>query len=168
MAHLMRSPALLRQPRSAPRQLPEHCCDLRHDGSSYTTSHWSDDGKTIYSSMAPLWAGTGAPLPRPTVLPQMDQYVRCWAPSMCRCAWPPATLADFVRHTVVENGGQLRAATWKRTLTAYTLTAAVDENTNGLKYATKSGDGYTFSAAHTGTGSGVAEAAQKAGWMVLP
>ncbi len=33
---------------------------------------------------------------------------------------------------------------------------------NGLKYATKSGDGYTFSAAHTGTGSGVAEAAQKA------
>ena len=38
----------------------------------------------------------------------------------------------------------------------------MDKNTNGLKYATKSGDGYTFSAAHIGTGSGVAEAAQKA------
>ena len=63
---------------------------------------------------------------------------------------------------MVENGGQLVGGYSEKNLTAYTLTAAVDENTNGLKYATKSGDGYTFSAAHTGTGSGVAEAAQKA------
>ena len=72
-------------------------------------------------------------------------------------------LADFCsKYTVVENGGQLVGGYSEKNLTAYTLTAAVDENTNGLKYATKSGDGYTFSAAHTGTGSGVAEAAQKA------
>ena len=72
-------------------------------------------------------------------------------------------LADFCsKYTVVENGGQLVGGYSEKNLTAYTLTAAVDKNTNGLKYATKSGDGYTFSAAHTGTGSGVAEAAQKA------
>ena len=46
-------------------------------------------------------------------------------------------------------------------LPTYALTAAVDYKTNGLKYATKSGDGYTFSAAHKGTGSGVAEEGQK-------
>ena len=72
-------------------------------------------------------------------------------------------LADFCsKYTVVENGGQLVGGYSEKNLTAYALTAAVDKNTNGLKYATKSGDGYTFSAAHTGTGSGVAEAAQKA------
>ena len=59
--------------------------------------------------------------------------------------------------SVVENGGQLVGGYSEKELTAYTLTAAVDQNTNGLKYATKNGDGYTFSAAHAGTGSGVAE-----------
>ena len=62
----------------------------------------------------------------------------------------------------MENGGQLVGGYSEKNLTAYALTAAVDKNTNGLKYAAKSGDGYTFSAAHTGSGSGVAEAAQKA------
>ena len=33
------------------------------DGSTYTVSHWSEDGKTIYLPMAPPWAGTGASLP---------------------------------------------------------------------------------------------------------
>lgn len=68
---------------------------------------------------------------------------------------------------MVENGGQLVGGYSEKELTAYTLTATVDENTNGLKYATKSGNGYTFSAAHTGTGSGVAEAARRL-LMVLP
>ena len=36
--------------------------------------------------MAPPWAGTAAPLPRPTVLPCRWTTTRCWAPSMCRCA----------------------------------------------------------------------------------
>lgn len=133
------------------------------DGSSYTVSHWSDDGKTIY-----LADGTTVGWNRGTITKadgstvQMDHY------EVLGIKYVPvrvadSDLADFCsKYTVVENGGQLVGGYSEKNLTAYTLTAAVDENTNGLKYATKSGDGYTFSAAHTGTGSGVAEAAQKA------
>ena len=56
------------------------------DGSSYTVSHWSDDGKTIYLPMAPPLAGTAAPLPRLTAPPCRWTTTRCWAPSMCLCA----------------------------------------------------------------------------------
>ena len=118
------------------------------DGSSYTVSHWSEDGKTIY-----LADGS-------TV--QMDHY-EVLGTKYVPVRVATSDLADFCsKYTVVENGGQLVGGYSEKNLTAYTLTAAVDENTNGLKYATKSGDGYTFSAAHTGSGSGVAESAQKA------
>ena len=127
------------------------------DGSSYTVSHWSDDGKTIYLAdgttvvyvfyYAGYWNNPDPDDPNPVVPVRVAT----------------SDLADFCsKYTVVENGGRLVGGYSEKNLTAYTLTAAVDENTNGLKYATKSGDGYTFSAAHTGTGSGVAEAAQKA------
>ena len=40
-------------------------------------------------------------------------------------------LADFCsKYTVVENGGQLVGGYSEKNLTAYTLTAAVDQNTN--------------------------------------
>ena len=133
------------------------------DGSSYTVSHWSDDGKTIY-----LADGTSVGWNRGTITKadsstvQMDHY-EVLGTKYVPVRVATSDLADFCsKYTVVENGGQLVGGYSEKELTAYTLTATVDENTNGLKYATKSGDGYTFSAAHTGTGSGVAEAAQKA------
>ena len=133
------------------------------DGSSYTVSHWSEDGKTIY-----LADGTTVGWNRGTITKadgstvQMDHY-EVLGTKYVPVRVATSDLADFCsKYTVVENGGQLVGGYSEKNLTAYTLTAAVDENTNGLKYATKSGDGYTFSAAHTGTGSGVAEAAQKA------
>ena len=133
------------------------------DGSSYTVSHWSDDGKTIY-----LADGTTVGWNRGTITKadgstvQMDHY-EVLGTKYVPVRVATSDLADFCsKYTVVENGGQLVGGYSEKELTAYTLTATVDENTNGLKYATKSGDGYTFSAAHTGTGSGVAEAAQKA------
>ena len=133
------------------------------DGSSYTVSHWSDDGKTIY-----LADGTTVGWNRGTITKadgstvQMDHY-EVLGTKYVPVRVATSDLADFCsKYTVVENGGQLVGGYSEKNLTAYALTAAVDKNTNGLKYATKSGDGYTFSAAHTGTGSGVAEAAQKA------
>ena len=133
------------------------------DGSTYTVSHWSDDGKTIY-----LADGTTVGWNRGTITKadgstvQMDHY-EVLGTKYVPVRVATSDLADFCsKYTVVENGGQLVGGYSEKNLTAYTLTAAVDENTNGLKYATKSGDGYTFSAAHNGTGSGVAEAAQKA------
>lgn len=133
------------------------------DGSSYTVSHWSDDGKTIY-----LADGTTVGWNRGTITKadgstvQMDHY-EVLGTKYVPVRVATSDLADFCsKYTVVENGGQLVGGYSEKNLTAYTLTAAVDKNTNGLKYATKSGDGYTFSAAHTGTGSGVAEVAQKA------
>ena len=133
------------------------------DGSTYTVSHWSDDGKTIY-----LADGTTVGWNRGTITKadgstvQMDHY-EVLGTKYVPVRVATSDLADFCsKYTVVENGGQLVGGYSEKNLTAYTLTAAVDKNTNGLKYATRSGNGYTFSAAHTGTGSGVAEAAQKA------
>lgn len=133
------------------------------DGSTYTVSHWSDDGKTIY-----LADGTTVGWNRGTITKadgstvQMDHY-EVLGTKYVPVRVATSDLADFCsKYTVVENGGQLVGGYSEKNLTAYTLTAAVDKNTNGLKYAIKSGDGYTFSAAHNGTGSGVAEAAQKA------
>ena len=71
-------------------------------------------------------------------------------------------LKDFCsKYAVVKNGGQLIGGYAENKLPTYAQTAAVDANTNGLKYAAKSGDGYTFSAAHQGSGSGIAGEAQK-------
>ena len=133
------------------------------DGSTYTVSHWSADGKTIY-----LADGTTVGWNRGTITKadgstvQMDHH-EALGTKYVPVRVATSDLADFCsKYTVVENGGQLMGGYSEKDLTAYALTAAVDKNTNGLKYATKSGDGYTFSAAHTGTGSGVAEAAQKA------
>ena len=71
-------------------------------------------------------------------------------------------LDDFCsKYAVVKNGGELVGGYSENKLVSYELTAVVDSHTNGLKYATKSGDGYTFSAAHNGTGSGIAGADQK-------
>ena len=61
----------------------------------------------------------------------------------------------------MKNGEKLAGGYSENKLAAYEAIAEVDANTNGLKYAAKSGDGYTFSAAHTGTGSGIQGEAQK-------
>ena len=112
------------------------------DGSTYTVSHWSDDGKTIY-----LADGTTVGWNRGTITKadgstvQMDHY-EVLGTKYVPVRVATSDLADFCsKYTVVENGGQLVGGYSEKNLTAYAL---------------------TFSAAHNGTGSGVAEAAQKA------
>ena len=132
------------------------------DGTDYTVSHWADDGKTFYTTDGTAYGwnrGTITKADGSTV--KMDHY------EITGIKYVPVRvadkdLADFCsKYAVVMNGGQLVGGYAENKLPTYTLTAAVDANTNGLKYAVKSGDGYTFSAAHNGTGSGVAEETQK-------
>lgn len=73
-----------------------------------------------------------------------------------------ADYEDFIKtYTFVRNGETLAGGYSENKLQSYTgLVAAVDANTNGLKTAVRSGDGWTFSARAVGTGSGLKGAAQ--------
>ena len=63
---------------------------------------------------------------------------------------------------VVENGEKLFGGYAENNLSAYEETAEVNANTNGLKTATKTADGFTFSARANGTTSGLKGEALKA------
>ena len=102
------------------------------DGSSYTVSHWSDDGKTIY-----LADGTTVGWNRGTITKadgstvQMDHY-EVLGTKYVPVRVATSDLADFCsKYTVVENGGQLVGGYSEKNLTAYALTAAVDKNCRG-------------------------------------
>ncbi len=132
------------------------------DGTTYTVSHWSDDGKTFYLPDGTAYGWNRGTITKPDgTTVKMDHY------EITGTKYVPVRVAtkdldDFCsKYAVVKNGGPLVGGYSENKLVSYDLTAAVDANTNGLKYATKSGDGYTFSAAHKGSGSGIAGADQK-------
>ena len=132
------------------------------DGTTYTVSHWSDDGKTFYLADGTAYGWNRGTITKPDgTTVKMDHY------EITGTKYVPVRVAtkdldDFCsKYAVVKNGGQLVGGYSENKLVSYDLTAAVDADTNGLKYATKSGDGYTFSAAHKGSGSGIAGADQK-------
>ena len=132
------------------------------DGTTYTVSHWSDDGKTFYLADGTAYGWNRGTITKPDgTTVKMDHY------EITGTKYVPVRVAtkdldDFCsKYAVVKNGGPLVGGYSENKLVSYDLTAAVDADTNGLKYATKSGDGYTFSAAHKGSGSGIAGADQK-------
>lgn len=71
--------------------------------------------------------------------------------------------ADFcTKYTVTKNGETMQGGYSENNLNAYTVTAAVDKTTNGLKAVTRGRNGaYTFGARQTGTGSGIQGQSQK-------
>ena len=90
------------------------------DGSSYTVSHWSEDGKTIY-----LADGTTVGWNRGTITKadgstvQMDHY-EVLGTKYVPVRVATSDLADFCsKYTVVENGGQLVGGYSEKNLTAY-------------------------------------------------
>ena len=132
------------------------------DGTTYTVNHWSDDGKTFYLTDGTAYGWNRGTITKPDgTTVKMDHY------EITGIKYVPVRVAtkdldDFCsKYAVVKNGGQLVGGYAEVKLPTYDLVAAVDANTNGLKYATKSGDGYTFSAAHNGTGSGIEGVAQQ-------
>ena len=132
------------------------------DGTSYTVSHWSDDGKTFYTTDGTAYGWSKGTVTKPDgTTSKMDHY-EISGTKYVPVRVKTSDLSDFCsKYATVQNGGQLVGGYSENKLVSYTLTAAVDANTNGLKYATKSGDGYTFSAAHNGTGSGIEGVDQK-------
>ena len=132
------------------------------DGSSYTVSHWSEDGKTFYTTDGTAYGWNRGTVTKPDgTTVKMDHY------EISGTKYVPVRVAtsdlnDFCsKYATVKNGEKLVGGYSENKLAAYEAIAEVDANTNGLKYAAKSGDGYTFSAAHTGTGSGIQGEAQK-------
>lgn len=70
--------------------------------------------------------------------------------------------AFTAKYSVIENDGTLQGGSPNEgQMKEFSLKANVTANTNGLKYATKTGDSFTFSARKTGTDSGIADATQK-------
>ena len=72
------------------------------------------------------------------------------------------------KYNVVTNDGVLEGGYGEVQLSAYTATAAVTADTNGLKYAVKNGDSFTFEARKTGADSGIKDQAQKTAANVTP
>ncbi len=132
------------------------------DGSTYTVSHWADDGKAFYTPDGTAYGWNRGTITKPDgTAVKMDHY-EILGTKYVPVRVATSDLEDFCsKYAVVMNGGELVGGYAEGKLPTYDLVAAVDANTNGLKYATKSGDGYTFSAAHSGKGSGIADAEQK-------
>ena len=132
------------------------------DGTSYTVSHWSDDGKTFYTADGTAYGWNKGTVTKPDgTTSKMDHY-EISGTKYVPVRVKTSDLSDFCsKYATVQNGGQLVGGYAENQLTTYDLIAAVDANTNGLKYATKVGDAYSFSEAHKGTGSGIAGAEQK-------
>ena len=132
------------------------------DGSTYTVSHWSADGSTFYTP-----DGTAYGWSKGTITKADGSTVKMSHYEIHGTKYVPvrvanADLEDFCsKYAVVKNGEQLIGGYAEGKIPTYDLIAEVNAKTNGLKYATKSGDGYTFSAAHKGTGSGIAGEEQK-------
>ena len=72
------------------------------------------------------------------------------------------------KYNVVTNDGMLEGGYGEVQLSSYTATAAVTADTNGLKYAVKNGDSFTFEARKTGADSGIKDQAQKTAANVTP
>jgi uncharacterized protein with FMN-binding domain len=131
-------------------------------GNTYSVSHWTDadtavltDGRTLTKASDRSTGITTLTLSDGTSA-TMDHY------EVTGIKYVPVRVAtaDFKefceQYTVARNGETLAGGYSEQNLTAYTATAAVDENTNGLKIASQNSDGsFSFSARQTGSGSGL-------------
>jgi hypothetical protein len=127
------------------------------EGNSYAVSSWSEDGTQIY-----LTDGSTIGFEKGTItkadgsVTQMSEY------TVNGIKYVPVKVAEAdyeefcKQYTVVENAGTLTGGYSEMNLQSYCVTAAVNEQTNGLKTAVKNSDGtFSFSARSTGTDSGI-------------
>ena len=131
-------------------------------GPEYKVSHWSDDGKTIY-----LTDGSSVSWNKGKITDNGNTYTMSHYEGSGIKYVPVAVktsqLNDLkAKYQVVENGGTLTGGYTEVNLSAYTATANVTANTNGLKTATENSDGsFSFSARKTGSESGLKDTAIK-------
>lgn len=141
---------------------------VAEDGSRYPIATWVDqntikltDGKTVGFKK-----GTITKADRTTV--DMDHY-EVYGLKYIPVAVRTEDYAAFCqKYNVVTNDGVLEGGYGEVQLSSYTATAAVTADTNGLKYAVKNGDSFTFEARKTGADSGIKDQAQKTAANVTP
>ena len=137
-------------------------------GSRYPIATWVDqntikltDGKTVGFKKGTITKADGTTV-------DMDHY-EVYGLKYVPVAVRTEDYAAFCqKYNVVTNDGVLEGGYGEVQLSAYTATAAVTADTNGLKYAVKNGDSFTFEARKTGADSGIKDQAQKTATNVTP
>ena len=130
---------------------------VAEDGTRFDVSYWKDGGKTIV-----LTDGSEAAWNRGTVTKdgkdyEMNHY-EVYGLKYVPVAVKTADFADFCKkYNVVQAGGTISGGYGEMNLQSYVgLVADVTADTNGLKYAEKNGDSFTFTARKSnGTTSGI-------------
>lgn len=141
---------------------------VAEDGSRYPIATWVDqntikltDGKTVGFKKGTITKADGTTV-------DMDHY-EVYGLKYVPVAVRTEDYAAFCqKYNVVTNDGVLEGGYGEVQLSAYTATAAVTADTNGLKYAVKNGDSFTFEARKTGVDSGIKDQAQKTATNVTP
>ncbi len=131
---------------------------------TYGVDHWSEDGSKFYEANGTAHdysKGTITTSTRQgTVTATLKSY-KITGIKYVPVAIDAADYQDFCKsYTVVKNGQSVQGGYSEGVLSSYTGVADVNAATNGLKTATKTDAGYTFSARQTGTGSGLLDQAQ--------
>lgn len=141
---------------------------VAEDGSRYPIATWVDQntikltvGKTVGFKKGTITKADGTTV-------DMDHY-EVYGLKYVPVAVRTEDYAAFCqKYNVVTNDGVLEGGYGEVQLSAYTATAAVTADTNGLKYAVKNGDSFTFEARKTGADSGIKDQAQKTATNVTP
>ena len=143
---------------------------VAEDGTRFDVSYWKDGGKTIV-----LTDGSEAAWNRGTVTKdgkdyEMNHY-EVYGLKYEPVAVKTADFADFCKkYNVVQAGGTISGGYGEMNLQSYVgLVADVTADTNGLKYAEKNGDSFTFTARKSdGTASGIKDQALKTATGIEP
>ncbi len=143
---------------------------IAEDGTRFDVSYWKDKGATIV-----LTDGTEASWNRGVVTKDgksytMDHY-EVYGLKYVPVAVKTADFADFCKkYNVVQAGGTLSGGYGENNLQSYVgLVADVTAQTNGLKYAEKNGDSFTFTARKSdGTDSGIKDQTLKTATGIEP
>ena len=138
---------------------------IAEDGTRFDVSDWEDKVSTLY-----LTDGSKVKWNRGSITTEdgktytMDHY-EIYGLKYVPVAVKTADFADFCKkYNVVQDGAMLSGGYSENNLQYYKgLVADVNAQTNGLKYAEKNGDGFTFTARKSdGTASGIKDQALKA------
>ena len=144
---------------------------IAEDGTRFDISYWEDKGSTLY-----LTDGSKVKWNRGSITTEdgktytMDHY-EIYGLKYVPVAVKTADFADFCKkYNVVQDGAMLSGGYSENNLQYYKgLVADVNAQTNGLKYAEKNGDGFTFTARKSdGTASGIKDQALKTATGIKP